>query len=106
MTDFISVHITVPSRDSGEKIARMLVEEKLAACVNILPDVRSIFRWHGKVEAANELILLVKTRADLYADLEKRVKALHPYDVPCIVAQTITAGFPPYLDWIREETKK
>src|SRR5580658_8403206 len=104
MTSFISPYIVVPSREVAEKIARALVEEKLAACVNILAGMRSIYRWKGKVEAANEVVLIAKSRAELFDRLEKRVKELHPYECPCIVAWPIEAGHQPYLDWIAKET--
>jgi periplasmic divalent cation tolerance protein len=100
----ISVYITVPSRDMAERIAHTLVEEQLAVCVNILSDVRSIYRWKGRVESANEVILIAKTRRDLFERLEKRVKELHSYEVPCIVAWPIEAGHQPYLDWIEKKT--
>jgi periplasmic divalent cation tolerance protein len=103
--DFLSLYITAPSRELAEKIARALVEENLAACVNIIPAVRSIYRWKGNVEAATEVVLIAKTRAGLFDKLEKRVKALHSYECPCIVAWPIVAGHQPYLDWLAEETE-
>lgn len=105
MTPFLSLYIIAPSRDVAEKIARALVEERLAPCVNIIPGARSIYRWKGKVEAASEVVMIAKSRADLFDRLEKRVKELHPYDCPCIVAWPIEKGHQPYLDWIAEETK-
>ena len=105
MPAFISLYIIAPSRDVAEKIARALVEERLAACVNILAGARSIYRWKGKVEAASEVCLIAKSRAELFDKLEKRVKELHPYDCPCIVAWPIEKGHQAYLDWIAEETK-
>jgi periplasmic divalent cation tolerance protein len=104
MSPSLSVYITVPSREMAEKIARTLVEEKLAACVNIIPAVRSIYRWKGRVEASNEVVLIAKSRGDLFEQLEKRVKELHSYTVPCIVAWPIVAGHQPYLDWLQNET--
>jgi periplasmic divalent cation tolerance protein len=104
MPELISIYLTAPSRDLAERIARTLVEEKLAACVNIIPGMRAIYRWKGKVEAANEVVLFAKTRAALFDRLEKRVKELHSYEVPCIVALPIEAGHQPYLDWIEHET--
>jgi len=104
MFALISVYITAPSRDIAERIAHHLVEEKLAACVNIISGVRSIYRWKDRVESANEVILIAKTRRDLFEPLEKRVKELHSYEVPCIVAWPIEAGHQPYLDWIEKET--
>jgi len=104
MPSSLSLYITVPSREIAEKIARALVEEKLAACINIFAGVRSIYRWKGKVETANEVCLVAKSRAELFDKLEKRVKELHPYECPCIVAFPIGMGHQPYLDWIAEET--
>jgi len=104
MSSFISLYITTPSREMAEKIARMLVEEKLAACVNILTGARSIYRWKGKVEAASEVILIAKSRAELFPKLEKCVKELHSHDCPCIVAWPIVGGHAPYLDWLAKET--
>jgi periplasmic divalent cation tolerance protein len=104
MTGPISVYITTPSRDLAERIARTVVEEKLAACVNIFTGVHSIYRWKGRVESADEVILIAKTRRDLFDALEKRVKELHSYEVPCIVAWPIEAGHKPYLDWLEQET--
>lgn len=105
MTGFISVHIMVPSKELADKIARALVDDKLAACVNIIPNIRSIYRWQGKVSADHETLLLAKSRADLFAALEAKVKSLHSHNVPCIVAEPIVAGHQPYLDWITTETK-
>jgi periplasmic divalent cation tolerance protein len=105
MTDFVSVYVTAGSRDEAEKIARALVEEKLAACVNILPGVKSTYRWQGKIETTDEIVLIAKSRAALFPKLEKRVKELHSYECPCIVAWPVEAGHRPYLDWLTEETK-
>lgn len=105
MPNFISVHITAASRPEAEKIARALVEEKLAACANIVPGVRSVYRWEGKVEEADEILLIAKTRAELFEPLRKLVKALHSYECPCIVALSITVGHQPYMDWLAQETK-
>jgi periplasmic divalent cation tolerance protein len=104
MATHLSAYITVPSRELAERIARALVEEKLAGCVNIISGVRSIYRWKGKVEAASEVILIAKTRASQFDQLEKRVKQLHSNEVPCIVAWPIEAAHQPYLDWIEKET--
>jgi periplasmic divalent cation tolerance protein len=104
MSEFLSLYITTPSRDVAETIARTLVEERLAACVNIMAGIRSIYRWEGKVEAASEVVLIAKSRAAHFKQLEKRVRELHPYDCPCIVAWPIEAGYQPYLDWLAQET--
>lgn len=99
------VHCTCPDRDHAERIARTLVEERLAACVNLLPGLRSIYRWQGMVESADETLLLIKTAADRFDALQARLRALHPYELPEIVAVEIAAGLPPYLDWIVAETR-
>ena len=84
----------------GERIATTVVPEHLAACVNILPDLRSIFFWEGRGEDEREGLLLIKTRADRLAALESRGRALHPYRVPSIVALAVIAGHEPYLTWV------
>ncbi|MDR2838946.1 MAG: divalent-cation tolerance protein CutA, partial [Azonexus sp.] len=86
-------------------IALAVVEEKLAACVNLLPRVQSIYRWQGAVESASEVPLWIKTTADRYAALEARIRELHPYDVPEIIAVPINQGLPAYLKWLAEETR-
>jgi periplasmic divalent cation tolerance protein len=105
MPDLISVHITVSSGAEAGKIARALVEEKLAACVNIVPQILSIYRWQGRVEEAEETLLLVKTRVDLFAPLCKLVKTLHTAECPCILVEPIVGGLPAYLDWVAKETR-
>jgi periplasmic divalent cation tolerance protein len=103
--EFIVVLITVPSWQAGEAIARLLVESRLAACVNILPAVRSIYSWKGAIQSDEEVLLLAKSRAELFADqLLPAVKAAHPYELPEIIALPIRMGLPGYLDWINEAT--
>lgn len=92
--------VTAPDADTAERIARTVVEEKLAACANLLPQLRSIYRWQGKVEQASEVLLLLKTGRPWLEQLSDRVRALHPYEVPEIVALPIVAGSDKYLDWI------
>ena len=94
--------VTAPDAQTAQRIARTLVEERLAACVNLLPGVRSVYRWEGSVEEAGEVLLVVKTRADRAADLEARVLALHPYDVPEVLRLPAAGGSPAYLRWLRE----
>ncbi len=103
MNHFVSIYMTAASLDEAEGIARALVEEKLAACVNILPAVRSIYRWRGRVEAAGEVVLIAKSRAEIFPKLEQRVKSLSCYECPCIVALPIVAGHQPYLEWLATE---
>lgn len=104
MTDLSVVLCTVPSEDVGVAIARAVVEGSLAACVNIVPGVRSIYRYQGKVEDDRELLLVIKTRTDKIAALEVAIRALHPYEVPEVIALDITTGAAPYLAWVREQT--
>jgi periplasmic divalent cation tolerance protein len=96
----------VPDAPTAESIARQLVEQGLAACVNVMPHVRSIYRWQGAIEEAVEVTLLIKTTDARYAELESAIKAAHPYEVPEIIAVPVATGLPRYLDWIAEETKK
>ena len=98
------VLISVPSEETASHIARILVEQKLAACVNIVPGLKSVYRWEGEITEDNELLLIVKTSFARYAELEKRVVELHPYDTPEVVCVNITAGFEKYLSWVACET--
>ena len=101
----IMIYITTSSEVEAKKIARAVVREKLAACANIIPGMKSVYRWKGRVESAAECVLVFKTRKTLFKKLEKRVKALHSYDTPCIVALPVVAGYGPYLQWIKDEVK-
>jgi len=100
----ISVYIVAADRDEAGRIAEALVAEGLAACVNLLGAVESIYRWKGTVERAHEVALIAKTRRALFDRLSARVRALHSYDTPAIVAWPIVAGDAAYLDWIAETT--
>ncbi|MFL6624581.1 MAG: divalent-cation tolerance protein CutA [Sulfurifustis sp.] len=91
---------TCPTGDLAEKIARALVEEKLAACVNILPTMQSIYRWRGQIESADERLLLIKTRVKDYPAVEQRIRALHSYELPEVIAVPIVDGLPAYLSWL------
>jgi periplasmic divalent cation tolerance protein len=104
MTDFIVVFVTVSSRDEGKKIASALLEERLVACVNIIPSINSIYRWQGKICDDEEILLIIKTRSELFGKLQEKVKSLHSYKVPEIIALPIIFGSQSYLDWIKEET--
>lgn len=105
MTEFIVVYITVGAEEEAGRIARALVEERLAACVNIVRNVRSVYRWQGKVEDEAELLMIVKTRAEHFGRLEEAVKREHSYSVPEIIALPVVAGSGDYLSWLKEETK-
>jgi periplasmic divalent cation tolerance protein len=100
MSECIVVLVTAPDADTAARIARTLVEEKLAACGNVVPQVRSIYRWEGKVEDASEALLVLKTARARFKEIVDRVRAIHPYEVPEIVALPIAAGYDAYLDWV------
>ncbi len=104
MTEFLSVYITTASKEEAEKISHSIVEKGLAACANIFPEVKSIFKWHGKTEYSAESVIIAKTAAEKYAALEARVKELHSYECPCIVAWPIAEGNKEYLKWIKLQT--
>lgn len=103
-SEHIVVFITAPSREVGREIGAHLVERKLAACANILPDVVSIFAWEGEIQNEGEVMLMVKTRRELFEQLVPAVEALHPYDLPEIIALPILVGSQRYLEWIDTET--
>lgn len=106
MSDVMLILTNLPDLASAQSLAQQLVERKLAACVNLLPAVQSVYRWQGVVEQASEVTLLVKTVQSRYAELENAIKAAHPYALPEIIALPIVAGLPAYLDWITAETQK
>ncbi|MFO1519349.1 MAG: divalent-cation tolerance protein CutA [bacterium] len=101
---FIAVFSTISSQKAAEKIAVRLVEEKLAACVNITSKIKSVYAWKGKLYREGEFLMLIKTRQSLYARLEKRLKSLHPYETPEIIALPILKGSPGYLSWLTANT--
>ncbi|HEY5789233.1 MAG TPA: divalent-cation tolerance protein CutA [Gammaproteobacteria bacterium] len=96
---------TCPDSVTAERLATLLVERQLAACVNLLPGLTSIYRWQGRVESAEETLLLAKTRGSRYADLEETLVAAHPYELPEVIAVPISRGLPGYLAWIDSETE-
>lgn len=102
MSAELVVLVTVPSREEGERIADAVVGEGLAACVNVVGPIRSIYRWQGELCRDDEHLLLMKTTRDRYLELEARVKSLHSYDVPEVIALPIERGSAAYLDWLRD----
>jgi len=98
------VLLTAPEPAVAERLARALVEERLAACVSWLPGLRSVYRWQGRVEEAGECLLVAKTRADRCAALAARVRELHPYELPELLELSVAGGSAAYLDWVREES--
>ena len=104
MTDFIQVFTTMDKEEDARKIGRLMVEKKLAACVQILGPISSIYRWKGKVEEAKEWLCIFKSRRDLFQKLEEGIRSGHPYEVPEIVSLPIESGSRDYLNWLRDET--
>ena len=98
------VLVTAPDSECAERLARALVEERLAACVNLVPGIRSFYRWEGRVQDDAEWLLVVKTRAACGAALAARVKELHPYELPEVLELPAAGGSEAYLDWVRTET--
>ncbi len=98
------VFVTAPSAEVGAGLARALVEARLAACVNVIPGLRSIYRWDGDIQDDEEVLLVIKTRADRLESLATKVDELHPYDVPEVLALPAVGGSPSYLDWVRAES--
>ncbi len=103
MTEYIQVLTTVEHKTDAEKIAKSLVEKKLAACVQILGPLTSYYHWQGKLDSANEYLCLIKSRNDLFAGLEAEIISMHPYEVPEILAMPITKGGKDYLNWLASE---
>jgi periplasmic divalent cation tolerance protein len=106
MTEFVVVLTTLPVEADGEKFAAQLVEEGLAACVNILPAMRSVYRWKGAVERADERQLVIKTMGARVSALEARLRTLHPYDVPEFLVLPVDSGSTDYLSWLSASTVK
>jgi len=104
MSEVLIVITTLPDRASGERIAEALVTERVAACVNILAECTSLYTWQGKIERSSEVPLLIKTTRSAYPQLEQRLRELHPYELPEIIALPVAAGLPDYLNWVVRET--
>ena len=102
---YIVVFVTASNKKEAEHIAREVIKTKLAACVNIITNVQSLFWWQGKIDSAKEALLVIKTRKALFHKLIKKVKSLHSYEVPEIIALPIIAGNTKYLEWINESTR-
>jgi periplasmic divalent cation tolerance protein len=106
MTDYIQVVTTTEHREDADRIARALVEQRLAACVQVAGPITSTYRWQGKIETAQEWQCRIKSRRDLYDEIEQAIRRLHPYEVPEILAMPILAGSADYLAWLDGEVKK
>lgn len=105
-TDHVVILITAPAQEEAQKIARMLLERRKAACVNIVPSVDSLFWWHGQLDSAREALLVVKTRAALVDQVVELVKQVHSYSTPEVIALPILSGNDDYLKWIQAETRE
>ena len=105
MSEAMVVLVTCGSEEEATKIANSLVEERLAACVNMISPVRSIYRWEGKIWDEKEWMLIIKTKRHRFEELEKKVKSLHSYSVPEIIALPIVEAASSYLNWLREMTE-
>jgi periplasmic divalent cation tolerance protein len=105
-TNCIVVFVTAVNEKEAQTIAQSLLEKRLAACVNIIPGLKSIFLWQGNMEKAEEFLLIAKTTTETFEELRKEIKKLHSYTVPEIIALPIIAGSTEYLEWIRNEVKQ
>ncbi|HVQ61606.1 MAG TPA: divalent-cation tolerance protein CutA [Burkholderiales bacterium] len=103
--DAYLVITNLPDRDSAGRLGHALIEQRLAACVNILSPCRSVYRWQGTTEDAEEFPMLIKTTRERYSALEAAIRSGHPYELPEIIAVPLAAGLPAYLDWLDSETK-
>lgn len=99
------LYVTAETREEACRIGRALVEERLVACVNLIPSMQSIYRWQGRIEEAQECVMLAKTRQNLVSACMERILALHRYECPCVVALPIAEGNPAFLDWVMDETR-
>ena len=99
----LMVYMTVSSRDEADTIADMLITKRLAACVNVLGKISSVYEWEGKIEHSDEFAIIAKTTEEKYPQLEQHVKDSHSYECPCIVAMPITNGHGPFLEWVRRQ---
>ncbi len=99
--EYLLIFSTCPDHPTAEKIARQLINEKLAACVNILPGLTSVYHWQGEIETASECLLMAKTEKRHYQSVESTIQKLHPYELPEIIAVSIDRGLPEYLQWIK-----
>jgi periplasmic divalent cation tolerance protein len=100
----VFAYVTAGSAEEADRLARTIVAEHLAACANVIPGMRSVYWWEGAIGEATETVVLFKTREDRFEALAARIKALHSYECPCVVALPISAGLPAYLGWIEAES--
>jgi len=104
MPDIIQIVTTIDDREAAERLGRRLVDERLVACCQVVGPIRSIYRWKGKVEEADEWCCVMKTKPSLYRQAEDAIRLLHPYEVPEIVATPVSAALPDYARWVEQQT--
>ncbi len=100
---YLQIFVTVPDRRSASRLSRVLLEERLAACVQVFGSITSRYWWQGRIEQSREWLLVIKTGKAQYARLERRIRELHPYQVPEVIAVPVAAGYRLYLDWLNSE---
>lgn len=106
MNDFVVVLVTAATADEARRIAAQLIERQQAACVNVVDAVRSIYRWEGAVRDDAEVLLIIKTTAERYPEVERSVRELHSYDVPEVIALPLVQGSSPYLEWLTASVRR
>ncbi len=106
MTDMIQVFTTTETKDDAQKIAQVLLEKRLAGCVQIVGPITSSYWWEDEITSSEEYLCLIKSRDDLFPQVEKTIQEVHPYDVPEILAVTVPAGSQAYLDWLNKELRR
>jgi periplasmic divalent cation tolerance protein len=104
--DYITIFCTSPDLDTARKISEELVQSRLAACCNILPGIQSIYHWENILQQDDELLILIKTRSDIFSEVERKIKDIHPYSVPEIIALPLIHGNVEYLNWMDDNVKK
>jgi len=103
---YVVVYVTCSDEEEAKKIADILLEERLISCANIMPSCRSIYRWEGKVETGQETVMILKTREELFEQVERTIVNIHSYDCPCIIALPVLKGHEPFMNWIGQETQQ
>ncbi len=106
MTDMIQVFTTTETKDDAQKIAQVLLEKRLAGCVQIVGPITSSYWWEDEITSSKEYLCLIKSRDDLFPQVEKTIREVHPYDVPEVLAVTVPAGSQAYLDWLNKELRR
>lgn len=104
--DVLWVYVTAPSADVARALGETVVKRRLAACVNVFSGMESMYWWEGNVQSEAEVVLIMKTSAGRYGELEAAIVEAHPYECPCVVALPVQQGFDPFLQWVRSETEK